>query len=121
MFDVKGRQIQITAGDTGLMAVRARESGYVPTGEDRAVFTVRERTGGRVLLKKVLVPDETGCVQIPFSNADTENLRAGAYVWDIRYALHAVMDAKGNVTGGREVVTPFAPAPFLVMEAVGAI
>lgn len=93
-----------------------------PRGKTGAVFTVRERTGGqRAASKRCSCRTKRDACRSRFPNADTENLRAGTYVWDIRYALHAVMDAKGNVTGGREVVTPFAPAPFLVMEAVGEI
>ena len=43
MFRVNGMQIMMTAGDTGLLAVIPDEEGYVPTAEDRAVFTVREK------------------------------------------------------------------------------
>ena len=42
MFRVNGMQIMMTVGDTGLLAVIPDEEGYVPTAEDRAVFTVRE-------------------------------------------------------------------------------
>ena len=45
MFRVNGMQIMMTAGDTGLLAVIPDEEGYVPTAEDRAVFTVREKPG----------------------------------------------------------------------------
>ena len=47
MFRVNGMQIMMTAGDTGLLAVIPDEEGYVPTAEDRAVFTVREKPGWR--------------------------------------------------------------------------
>ena len=42
MFRVNGNQIAITAGDTALMAICPDETGYVPTANDRAIFTVRE-------------------------------------------------------------------------------
>lgn len=123
MFDVSGTQITITAGDTGLLtlSVRTGDGLYVPGENDRAVFTVREQAGARAALEKVLVPDGEGRVRIALTNADTERLRAGSYLWDVRYALDAELDAKGNVTGGREVITPLPPSPFVVMKAVGDV
>ena len=46
MFRVSGNQISITAGDTALMAICPDETGYVPTANDRAIFTVRELLAG---------------------------------------------------------------------------
>ena len=57
MFRVSGNQISITAGDTALMAICPDETGYVPTANDRAIFTVRERpkrTGGLSSALKVM-------------------------------------------------------------------
>ena len=45
VFRVNGMQIMMTAGDTGLLAVIPDEEGYVPTAEDRAVFTVQGEAG----------------------------------------------------------------------------
>ena len=86
MFRVNGMQIMMTAGDTGLLAVILDEEGYVPTAEDRAVFTAR--------------------------------LRPGSYVWDIRFALEAAVDAKGKVTACREVITPCAPGRMDIVDAL---
>ena len=47
MFRVSGNQISITAGDTALMAICPDETGYVPTANDRAIFTVRDDCAGR--------------------------------------------------------------------------
>lgn len=121
MFDITGTTITLTAGDTGLFGAAPEADGYRPTAADRAVFTVRERPGGRKLLEKVLVPEADGAVLVPLLHEDTERLRAGAYVWDIRYVLNAQTDAQGGVTGGREVITPFTPGTMTVMEAIGSV
>ena len=94
MFRVNGMQIMMTAGDTGLLAVIPDEEGYVPTAEDRAVFTVREKPGRRAVMEKTIVPEADGRVKIEFASADTAQLSPGSYVWDIRFALEAAVDAK---------------------------
>ena len=77
MFRVNGMQIMMTAGDTGLLAVIPDEEGYVPTAEDRAVFTVREKPGRRAVMEKTIVPEADGRVKIEFASADTAQLRPG--------------------------------------------
>ena len=71
MFRVNGMQIMMTAGDTGLLAVIPDEEGYVPTAEDRAVFTVREKPGRHAVMEKTIVPEADGRVKIEFASADT--------------------------------------------------
>lgn len=119
MFDVRGTHILLTQGDTAILTITAR--GTALTQADRAVFTVRDRPGGRKHIERVLTPDEQGRVHVMISNEDTQNLRAGAYAWDIRYVLEAQTQANGQVTGGREVITPIRPGVMTVMEAVGRI
>ena len=118
MFRVNGMQIMMTAGDTGLLAVIPDEEGYVPTAEDRAVFTVREKPGRRAVMEKTIVPEADGRVKIEFASADTAQLSPGSYVWDIRFALEAAVDAKGKVTGCREVITPCAPGRMDIVDAL---
>ena len=76
MFRVNGMQIMMTAGDTGLLAIVPREGGYIPNGEDRAVFTVREKPGRRAVMEKTIVPEADGRVKIEFASADTARLNA---------------------------------------------
>ena len=121
MFRVNGMQIMMTAGDTGLLAIVPREGGYIPNGEDRAIFTVRERPGRRALIEKIVTPEDDGTVKIEFASADTARLRPGSYVWDIRFALEAAVDAKGKVTACREVITPCAPGRMDIVEAIGEV
>ena len=121
MFRVNGMQIMMTAGDTGLLAVIPDEEGYVPTAEDRAVFTVREKPGRRAVMEKTIVPEADGRVKIEFASADTARLRPGSYVWDIRFALEAAVDIQGKVTACREVITPCAPGRMDIVEAIGEV
>jgi len=71
-------QIMMTAGDTGLLAVIPDEEGYVPTAEDRAVFTVREKPGRHAVMEKTIVPEADGRVKIEFASADTARLSPGS-------------------------------------------
>ena len=123
MFRVNGMQIMMTAGDTGLLAVIPDEEGYVPTAEDRAVFTVREKPGRekpgrRAVMEKTIVPEADGRVKIEFASADTARLSPGSYVWDIRFALEAEVDAKGKVMACREVIKPCAPGRMDIVDAL---
>ena len=99
MFRVNGMQIMMTAGVTGLLAVIPDEEGYVPTAEDRAVFTVREKPGRRTVMEKTIVPEADGRVKIEFASADTAQLSPGSYVWDIRFALEAAGGRQGKGDG----------------------
>lgn len=119
MFDVSGLRVRITQGDSGLLTFRTRER-CAFTERDRAVFTVR-RHGGGTLLTAVIIPDRDGQVQVPFLSQETGGWRPGVYEWDMRYVLDAVQDEDGNVTDGREVITPMRPAVLEVLRAVGSI
>lgn len=83
------------------------------------MFTVR-RTTGAVLIQKVIAP-EKDIFYVPFTNDETDGWKAGVYEWDIRIALDAVLDAQGQVTDGREVITPWAPGKLEVVKVVGEI
>lgn len=117
MFEVSGRSIRISRGDTGLIAFDAE--GTELSENDLAVFTVR-RQGGGIAMEKVIAP-EGNRLLVPFTNEETEALREGEYVWDIRVVLGAETDAEGRVTGGREVITPLPPSPLKIMKVVGRI
>jgi len=117
MFEVNGQTIRLSRGDTGLIAFCPEE--YKLSENDRAVFTVRRRSGG-VVLQKVIMPQE-GVIFVPLVNEDTQSLAADEYEWDIRIALDAQMDAQGAVTDGREIITPFPPSAMIVERVVGSI
>lgn len=117
MFEVHGNCIRISAGDTGV--IRFEAEGIELTPSDRAVFTVKRRGGGAVIRK--IVEPEGNAILVPFVNGDTEKLHADSYEWDIRYVLDAQLDGRGEVTDGREVITPFAPGNLQVMKVVGDV
>jgi len=118
MFDVNGYQIRISRGDTGLLTLCA-EGGIEMTQDDRAVLTIRRRSGAPIL-EMSAVPDENNRVQFGFTHEMTERWQPGVYEWDVRYVLGAEMHGE-EVTGGREVATPIPPSEFIVTRTVGVL
>ena len=121
MFRVSGNQISITAGDTALMAICPDETGYVPTANDRAIFTVRERPKRRALIEKTIAPEADGRFVVCFESEDTARLKPREYVWDVRLAIQANVDENGEVTDAEQIITPCPPGILFVMEAIGEL
>ena len=121
MFRVSGNQISITAGDTALMAICPDETGYVPTANDRAIFTVRERPLRRALIEKTIAPEADGRFVVCFESEDTARLKPREYVWDVRLAIQATVDENGKVTDAEQIITPCPPGILFVMAAIGEL
>mgnify|MGYP004570807241 CR=1 FL=1 len=121
MFRVNGNQIAITAGDTALMAIFPDETGYVPTENDRAIFTVRERPKRRALIEKTIAPEADGRFVVCFENEDTAKLKPREYVWDVRLAIQATVDENGEVTDAEQIITPCPPGIVFVLAAIGEL
>ena len=121
MFRVSGNQISITAGDTALMAICPDETGYVPTENDRAIFTVRERPKRRALIEKTIAPEADGRFVVCFESEDTARLKPREYVWDVRLAIQANVDENGEVTDAEQIITPCPPGILFVMAAIGEL
>ena len=121
MFRVSGNQISITAGDTALMAICPDETGYVPTANDRAIFTVRERPERRALIEKTSAPEADGRFVVCFESEDTARLKPRDYVWDVRRAIQANVDENGEVTDAEQIITPCPPGILFVMAAIGEL
>ena len=121
MFRVSGNQISITAGDTALMAICPDETGYVPTANDRAIFTVRERPKRRALIEKTIAPEADGRFVVCFESEDTARLKPREYVWNVRLAIQANVDENGEVTDAEQVITPCPPGILFVMAAIGEL
>ena len=117
MFEIHARSIRLSRGDTGVIPVRTK--GVVLTDADRAVFTVRRRTGA-ILTQKVAAP-QGDVFYIPFLNEETGGWQPGQYEWDVRIVLEAKIEADGSVTDGREVITPWMPGRFEVVKVVGEV
>ena len=121
MFRVSGNQISITAGDTALMAICPDETGYVPTANDRAIFTVRERPKRRALIEKTIAPEADGRFVVCFESEDTARLKPREYVWDVRLAIQATVNENGEVTDAEQIITPCPPGILFVMAAIGEL
>ena len=121
MFRVSGNQISITAGDTALMAICPDETGYVPTANDRAIFTVRERPKRRALIEKTIAPEADGRFVVCFESEDTARLKPREYVWDVRLAIQANVGENGEVTDAEQIITPCPPGILFVMAAIGEL
>ena len=121
MFRVSGNQISITAGDTALMAICPDETGYVPTANDRAIFTVRERPKRRALIEKTIAPEADGRFVVCFESEDTARLKPREYVWDVRLAIQANVDENGEVTDAEQIITPCPPGIIFIMAAIGEL
>ena len=121
MFRVSGNQISITAGDTALMAICPDETGYVPTANDRAIFTVRERPKRHALIEKTIAPEADGRFVVCFESEDTARLKPREYVWDVRLAIQATVNENGEVTDAEQVITPCPPGILFVMAAIGEL
>lgn len=121
MFRVSGNQISITAGDTALMAICPDETGYVPTANDRALFTVMERPKRRALIEKTIAPEADGRFVVCFESEDTARLKPREYVWDVRLAIQATVNENGEVTDAEQVITPCPPGILFVMVAIGEL
>lgn len=118
MFELYGRTIRLSRGDTGIIPFRI--DGVKLEAEDRAVFTVKARSG-QIILQKVLAPKDESLFYMPFVNDETDDMKPGIYEWDLRVVLGAQVNSKGMVTDGREVITPWPPAKFEVVKVVGEV
>ncbi len=117
MFEMHGRTIRISQGDTGIVTFSVE--GAQLSSADRAVFTVKGSAGR--LIQKVIAPEEGNLIRVPLTNEETDGWRPGLYSWDLRIVLEPKLDADGMVTDGREVITPWPPSQFEVVKVVGRI
>ena len=103
------------------MAICPDETGYVPTANDRAIFTVRERPKRRALIEKTIAPEADGRFVVCFESEDTARLKPREYVWDVRLAIQANVDENGEVTDAEQIITPCPPGILFVMAAIGEL
>ena len=92
MFSVNGTNIRISRGDTGALrfpaTVKRKDTGepYTFGERDRALFSIKSGNGQIVKQKSYPLVDNKFVVV--FFNADTDNLNAGDYSWDVRYIIN---------------------------------
>ena len=118
MFELNGTRIRLTAGDTGILTIKAQIK-HVFTDADRALFTARKQNGA-LLAEMTLQPEPDGTVMIPFTHSLSEKWKPGEYSWDIRFAIDAVFDG-GRVVDGTDIITPMRPGVLQVLGTEGRI
>ena len=117
MFMVDGTRIIMSRGDTGSIDFTA--GGYDFGTDDRAVFSVKNGHGQ--VVKQNAYAMEDGAFTATFLNADTEDLPAGEYTWDVRYVIEPQYDDDDNIVDGTQVITPMEPQPMTLLDTVGRI
>ena len=73
MFEMHGRTIRISQGDTGIVTFSVE--GAQLSSADRAVFTVKGSAGR--LIQKVIAPEEGNLIRVPLTNEETDGWRPG--------------------------------------------
>ena len=119
MFGIEGYVISLSRGDTGAIKFTA-DTEYVFTSDDRALFSIKNPVG-EVVKQQAFELDENKSFVVPFMNADTDNLAAGSYSWDVRYIIHPYYDAAGNIVDGDQVITPRQPMEMQLLQVVGEV
>lgn len=116
MFEIDSNQnITLHQGDTLALAIAFDGRGLAEA--DRLVFGVKNLATEETYIQRVLVPEiTTNRVYVYLSNSDTESLRIGRYIWDLR----AVYGANAEVTSGAEVDTLLVKN-FIVLEVASNV
>ena len=119
MFGIEGYVITLSRGDTGAIKFIA-DTDHVFETEDRALFSIKNAIG-EVVKQSAYPLDENKSFVVPFYNADTDNLSAGTYSWDVRYIIHPYYDATGKIIDGDQVITPRQPMQMQLLQVVGEV
>lgn len=119
MFGVNGYTITLSRGDTGAIKFTA-DTTHTFENEDRALFSIKNAIG-EVVKQAAFALDENKAFTVTFFNADTDNLAAGSYSWDVRYIIHPYYDAAGNIVDGDQVITPRQPMEMQLLQVVGEV
>ena len=102
MIRVIQRRLIIPRGDTGVFTIPAMTQAEGAIG----VFTIFDPiTNTRIFQKQVEIEGEN--FNISFSHADTVNLQAGNYLWDIKFYKNPIL-ADNKVIDGEEINSYYA-------------
>ena len=115
--DQESKAIYLSRGDTG--AVTITVSGYTFGPLDRALFTLKDQSGGEKISR--IYPMVNNTFTVKFDNADTDYLSDGDYPWDVRYVVEPVYDSEGKIVDGLAVRTPTLPLTLHIYTTVGQI
>lgn len=119
MFNVEGYVITLSRGDTGAIKFTA-DTDHTFESVDRALFSIKNAIG-EMVKQQAFEIDENKSFVVSFFNADTDNLAAGSYSWDVRYIIHPYYDAAGNIIDGDQVITPRQPMELQLLQVVGEV
>ena len=119
MFGVEGYTITLSRGDTGAIRITA-STDYTFEDTDRALFSIKNAIG-EIVKQQAFKIDENNSFTVSFFNADTDNLAAGSYSWDVRYIIHPYYDSDGNIVDGDQVITPKLPMEMQLLQVVGEV
>ena len=123
MFTVNGTTISLSRGDTGAIRItanakyRGTDTPYVFGERDRALFTIR---GNGKVVKQKAYPIVQNKFTVVFANADTDQIGAGSYSWDVRYVINPKYE-NGVIVDGDQVITPLGPQQANLLSVVGEI
>ena len=102
MIRVIQRRLIIPRGDTGTFTIPAMTQAEDAIG----VFTIFDPiTNTRIFQKQVEIEEEN--FNISFSHADTVNLKAGEYLWDIKFYKNPIL-VDNKVIDGEEINSYYA-------------
>lgn len=119
MFGVEGYVITLSRGDTGAIKFTA-DTDHTFDPVDRALFSIKNAIG-EMVKQQAFEIDENKSFVVSFFNADTDNLAAGVYSWDVRYIIHPYYDDNGNIIDGDQVITPRQPMTMQLLQVVGEV
>lgn len=115
MIRLIGSRIIVPQGDTGIFMLPLKD---MPTGEDVAVFSVKDiMTKETVIEKNVAITGAYFAVEL--KNQDTKNLSAGKYIWDIKMYHNPVYDDDGIIIDAMEInsyYSAFKQPLFIIKE-----
>jgi hypothetical protein len=106
-FDPETLAVTLDCGDTFNMRLKLTDIQF-----DVAVFAIYNAKAREDILKKA-VKIESGGAKIRLSNADTRDLEAGNYNWNLRFVSNPAYGENGEVIvddDSDDVVTLFGPA-----------
>ena len=118
MFKLTGNNtLKITQGDTGTLTVTV--TGATFGADDKVQLTVADKKKNIVLQK--VAGFTNNAAEFEFANADTADLEAGIYLWELRFVTDATVSGS-VITGGTDIETPFDESmPMQIIDALADI
>lgn len=121
VFDLLTGAINMHAGDTGTATYNI--SGATLGENDRVLWTMTNQSG--VIVKQnALTADANNDVTVNFANADTDELPAGTYRYDMRVVInpqYETVDGEQVIVDGDDVTTLSDPMTVTIKSTIGKV